>query len=330
MRVGWKHKRPVVRGKVRRRRLRVLGSVLVVLVFVHLWNQALIGHFLRVQVNRWLLPRTVASERVTLRRFTRSSESSTASLMEGVQLTISPAWAHALLRASPVPGFLLPPGFLVDGLMTSGSVAFPQADGAVYQVPFYLQIREHAGLVPELQVRFPATSLNFLLDAAFAEDWTDTGDYLLGSYDLEQRIRFDQIRITTLASDATRPMFPLILRGTATGQLRYRFRDGWFRARVTARVRDLQLLFVLIPVVHPDGIGFDYRARIENLELRVRRMPRWVERRLASRVRSSLERSLNHRRKRERLAHRRLPLWLPLDLALDVEIVNPPDSEDAP
>jgi len=325
-----KEKHDVGQRAAYRRRLRRMLALLCLLAIVFAWQQEWVGRFARVQINRWFLPRTLASGRLILQPLTVRQEGETLPLVEGIEITVSPQWTRTVLKASPWPGFLMPPGFLVDGLVSAGSVAFPQPDGNIFQVPVYLRVEDAVGMVPQLQVRFPATALNYLLDAAFAEDWTETGEYLLGSYDLEQRIRFDRIRITTMHTDATRPMFPIMLQGTATGQLRYRFRDGWFRAQVTARVRELRISFVLIPIAHPDGIGFDYRARIEKLDLRVSRMPRWVERRLAVRVRSSLERSLNHRRKRERMARNRWPLWLPMALSVDAEIVNPPESEDDP
>jgi len=322
----WKNDRRAIRG----RRRRWLLFFIFCLGFAFAWQQQWVGRFLRAQVNRWLLPRTVLGERVTIQPLVLATYAGPPALVEGVQLTFSPAWSRSLMQSSPIPGVLLPPGFLVDGLMTSGAVRFSRPDdGAVYQVPFYIQVQDTVGFVPELKVRFPADKLNFVLDDVFAEDWTERGEYLLGSYDLEQRIRFDVIRIWTYETDAKRPLHPLIFRATATGRLRYRFRDGWFRARVTARVRELTISFVLIPIAYPDGIGFDYRARIDTLDLGVSWMPRWGERRLTRAVHRSLERSLNRRRKRERLARQRLPLWLPMALSVDIEIVNPEDPEDA-
>ncbi|MFU8779892.1 MAG: hypothetical protein ACNA71_02580 [Kiritimatiellia bacterium] len=306
-------------------RIRRLVFLFCVLLFAVAWQREWVGRLARQQINYWLLPRELVSGRVLLQPLTVVLAGEAVPLVEGVELTVSPAWSRSVLQASPWPSFLMPPGLLTDGLVSAGSVAFPQPDDTVFQVPFYLRARAEVGMVPHLHIRFPATSLNYLLDAAFAEDWTETGEYLLGSYDLEQRIRFDLLRITTVTTDVTRPMFPIMLEGVASGELRYRFRDGWFRATVTARVRELRVSFVLIPIAHPDGIGFDYRARVEKLDLRVRKMPRWVERRLARSVRASMERSLNHRRKRERMARNRWPLWLPMALSVDAEIINPPE-----
>ncbi len=306
---------------------RLLFAV-IVLACIVAWHQEWIGSIVRGQVNRWFLPRSLLDGRLTLQPFALEPDAAEPPLVEGFQLTVSPEWVRTVLRGSPFPGFLVPPGLVKHGLMTSGSVFFSDDDGSDYLFPFYVDVRDDVGLVPHIKVRFPASYLNVLLDDAFADDWTERGEYLLGSYDLDQRIRFDRILVWTVDTDAARPLYPLVFRATATGQLRYRFRDGWFRARVTARVRELTISFVLIPVAHPDGIGLDYRARVETLDLRVRRMPRWVERRLAKSVRSSLQRSLNHRRKRERLARQRLPLWLPMALSVDIEIVNPEDPAE--
>ena len=292
------------------------------------WQQGWVGRVLRGGVNRWLLPGSFYQDRVTVQPFRVDPDADPPPLLEGIQFTFSPAWGRRLIRSSPLPTILLPPGFLVDGVMTSGSIAFPQDDDKVYQVPYYVQVRDNVGLVPDLQVRFPADKLNFVLDDAFAEDWSDSGEYLFGTYDLEQRIRFDALRIWTFETDPKRPLHPLIFRASATGRLRYRFRDGWFSARVTARVRELTVSLMLIPIAHPDGIGFDYRARIDTLNLGVSWMPRWAERRLTRTVHRSLERSLNRRRQRERLANQRLPLWLPMALSVDIEIVNPEEVDE--
>jgi hypothetical protein len=117
-------------------------------------------------------------------------------------------------------------------------------------------------------------------------------------------------------------MYPIVMRAVATGRLRYRFEDGWFRARLTARVQELSITFILIPIAHSDGIGFDYQARIDKVDLQVDNMAPWLERRLAESVQNSLERSLNKKRKRERMAKNRWPLWMPMALSVYVEIVN--------
>jgi hypothetical protein len=326
MRSGRSH--PQVWAAGRHRRIVRLLLLLGILLVVYAWQQGYVGQFMRMQINHWFLPRTFMQERVTLQPMQVVRDPVSDAIVEGVRVVFSPAWVRDVLQASPWPRALLPPGALVDGLATSGSVAFPQEDGSMLRAPFYVEVRDRVGLVPQIQIRFPAASLNQLLDASFAEDWTDTGEYLLGSYDYEQRLRFDSVRIRTI-DNTTRPLYPVILQGTATGRLHYRFRDGWVRMRVTAGIRELTVTFILIPIAHPDGIGFDYQARIDKLDLRVKRMPKWMERRLSRAIRSSLERSLNHRRKRERLARNRFPLWLPMAIDLDAEIVNPPLSEDA-
>jgi len=99
--------------------------------------------------------------------------------------------------------------------------------------------------------------------------------------------------------------------------------DGWFRKTLRARVRALQLTWVLLPIVHQDGIGFDYRVRIETLDLSVDQMAPWLEKRLARSLRTSLERSLNRRKKRAKFARARLPRWLPIAADLDVRIDTP-------
>ncbi len=323
MRAYSETKHAVERRRAYRARLRREVLVLFCLLLVYGWIEGLIGGFLRQQLNAWLLPRSFEKGGVTVQRFVHLEDSARLPLFEGIELTVSPTYLRALAKASPFPSVLLPPGLVVDGLTTAGTVRAP-IDKGDYPLRFVLQIRDRVGKVPHVRVRFPAAGLNRILDEAFAEDWTDTGEYLLGEYDLEQRLRFDSLRIRSVKSDQPRPLYPMVFEATATGRLRYRFQDGWFRTTVHAQVRNLTVLFVLVPVAHPDGIGFDYQAQINKLDIRVDRMPKWVERRLARALRRSLERSLNRRRKRERFARHRLPLWLPMAVSIDVEIVNPP------
>jgi len=310
-----------------RRRVRLLLCVLVVLIVGVCWQQGWIGRCLRWQIQRWCLPRGFAAGQVTVDAVVQDAGEEHPAWVEGVQITVSPAWLDALVVASPYPAILMPPGFWEHGLRATGRLAFEQEGLSPYVVPFVVQCQDQAGLRPVLQARFPADRLNLILRESFAEDWTERGEYLLGSYDLEQSLRFDALRIRSIDADAVAAMAPIVLQARATGRLRYRFQDGWVRARITARVPVLEIRFVLVPEMHPEGIGFDYRAQIEKLELQVDRMAPWLERRLAKRVRKSLERSLNRERKRARLARQRLPLWLPLALSVDIEIVNPPAAD---
>lgn len=306
-----------------RRRLRWLLPVFLLLLCYYVWSQGGVGFVLRHQINTWLLPRSFGEDRVLLERLVVDRSGDAELLREGVRLTVSEAWVRSVLRASPYPSFLLPPGLLPDGLQSVGAFGVPQPGGDMLRLPFALEVRDDVALVPHLHARFPADKLNRLLDESFAEDWTETGEYLLGTYALEQSIRFDHLRIRSVQADVRRPLYPIVLRAHATGRLRYRFVENWLRATLTARVEELSMQFVLIPVAHADGVGFDYRASIDVLKLDVGRMAPWMERRLAKAARRSLERSLNKRRKRERLARRRLPLWLPMALSVDVEIVLP-------
>lgn len=307
-----------------RRRLRRALLVLFALGLLYLWTSGWLGTGIRTLANQWL-PGSFADQRVTMQRWVPVPDGEQDPLSDGIHVTLSPAYVRDVLRQSPYPAWLLPPGVLVDGLGTQGSVAVSM-ENQDYRLPFFLQLQDRVGLVPQVQARFPAPGLNRILAEAFAEDWTDTDEYLLGSYDLEQRLRFESLHIRSVEPQEQQPLYPIVFAATATGWLRYRFKDNWVRKTLKARVRKLQITLLLAPVAHTDGIGFTYRARIDTLDISMQRMAPWLEQRLAGALQQSLEQSLNRKRKRERLARKRLPRWVPLALSLEVEVFTPAEQ----
>lgn len=301
--------------------------VLLILVgaFGGLWYGGILGGLLRQYMLPMLITRAPA---VTTRRFNvhfqglaEEHRLHPPELERGVQVTVSRAYVVRLLRDSPFPAWLVPPGLIKDGMFIFGFVTPSGDEPALLRIPLVIRIDQSAAFLPRLLVRFPVNELNAVLSEEFAEDWSEQGEYILGSYELNQRIWFHSIQIRSENAPREQPEDPVRFSVNASGRLRYWFDDGFISARLTADVPLLAGTLEFAPVVHDDGIGFHYTARVEALEIKVNRMAPWIERRLASKLAASIERSQNRRRKRERMARRRLPSWLPLDVDLEIEIL---------
>ncbi|HAS83632.1 MAG TPA: hypothetical protein DCS43_13420 [Verrucomicrobia bacterium] len=302
----------------------VRGRWLLLLAVVLLafgWQYGYIGATLRCYVLPRALPLVMERDGIVIHAAESAPVAARPLPDPGLQVTVSQAYLYDLVERSPLPAWLVPPGLLVDGCEVHAEWIPPDLKGAV-RIPIVLRLDASAGLLPRVYFRFSAAELNTLLSEQFAEDWSDTESYFLGEYDLNQRIWFRSFRLTSPAQPRCQASAPIRFTAEATGRLRYGFKDGFVSARITANVRRLVVSFEFTPAEHRNGIGFGYRARVEVLDLSADRMAPWLERRLANSLRGSMERSLNKRRKREKMERHRLPRWLPLDLAVDVYLDN--------
>jgi len=294
--------------------------LLAVVLFAALWQTGWIGGGLRRHLLPRLLPPLLEPQGVAIRGI-----STGGALAEhagrGLQVTMSKAYLMELLTRSPVPAWLLPPGLIVDGMAIHADWLPPDTQKAL-SLPCVWRLDAVAGLLPRIHIQFPVAELNSLLSDEFAEDWSERGEYMLGHYDLDQRIRFASLHLESLDMPRQSPSAPLRFRATATGRLRYWFKDGVVSARLTADVQRLAIVFTFAPVVHEDGTGFDYAARVEKLDIRVDNMAPWLEERVADALAKSIEHSQNKRRKKAKMARHRLPAWLPLDVSLVVELTE--------
>lgn len=289
------------------------------LLLAALWQHGAIGGGLRRYLLPPVLPPLLRHYGIEIHHMGRGVPSSGFAEDRGLRITVSRAYLMGLLQGSPFPAWLVPPGLIADGFEI-GADWTPAKLKQAARIPVVLRLAATAGRLPQVRFRFPAGELNSVLSAEFAEDWSDTEEYWLGHYDLNQRIWFDTFTFQSLDMPRRSVADPVRFSAQATGRLRYWFKDGPVSARLTAEVRRLAVVFELKPVEHDDGIGFDYRVRIRDLKLTADRTAPWLEKRLTKAIRRSMERSLNKRRKRERMARRRLPVWLPLDVAVDLEL----------
>lgn len=303
-----------------RRVRRSLVLLFLIVLFATFWQYGWIGGGLRRHLLPRLLPPLLEREGIVVRRITYSV-APPAPVARGLAITMSQAYVMDVLSRSPVPVWLVPPGLIVDGMAIHADWLPPDTQEAL-SLPCVWRLDAGAGLLPQVHIRFPVAELNSLLSEEFAEDWSERGEYVLGHYDLDHRIWFHSLRLESLDMPRESPYAALRFRATATGRLRYWFKDGFVSARLTADVRRLAILFTFAPVVHEDGTGFDYAARVETLDISVDNMAPWLERRVADALRKSMERSQNKPRKKAKMARHRLPAWLPLDVSLEVELTE--------
>ncbi len=293
--------------------------LLAAVLFATLWQYGCIGNGLRRHLLPRLLPPLLERQGIAVRRI--SVGAVTAASGRGLEITMSQAYVMEVLARSPVPAWLFPPGLVTDGMAIHADWLPPKTRQAV-SLPCLWRLDADAGLLPRVHLQFPLAELNSMLSDEFAEDWSERGEYVLGHYDLDQRIWFHSLRVESLDMPRGSPTDALRFRATATGRLRYWFKDGVVSARLTADVQRLVVLFTFVPVVHDDGTGFDYSASVEKLDISVDNMAPWLERRVAEALRKSIERSQNKPRKKAKMARHRLPAWLPLDVSLDVELTE--------
>ncbi len=239
--------------------------------------------------------------------------------VRGACLSLSPHLFNKVLRKVSPWFVLLPPGLVREDVVLLGEWL---PEGALPEValPLMVSCNHEAHNSPWFAFRFPADDLNTLLRLEMADDWHESEEYVFGHYDLNQRIWFRTLSIQSENAFRKQPDTPVKLYVHATGRMRYNLEDGIIDATITPRVKALDGLVKLTPVFHDDGIGFDYVSSIDSFKIAVDNMAPWVERRIAAELKSSMVRSLNKRRKREKYSKMRIPLWVPLNVVVDIEV----------
>jgi len=298
----------------------VLVLLFAMALFGTFWQYGLIGGGLRRYVLPRVLPPLLERHDIVFRYMGAGGAASTVS-RRGLQVSMSKACLLNVLSRSPLPAWLLPPGLVVDGMEVRADWLPPDV-GQPLRLPCVLRFDKAAGAMPRVRLRFPASELNALLSDVFADDWSEREAYFLGHYNLDQRMRFHSLHVASVDMPRQAASEALRFRATASGRLRYWFKDSFVTARLAVDVQKLVILFTFVPVVHDDGTGFDYRARVEALDIRLRNMAPWLERRVAKALARSMERSQNKPRKKARMARHRLPAWLPLDIQVDIMLTE--------
>lgn len=243
----------------------------------------------------------------------------------GLRISIRPDQLKSLLKASSPLFAILPPGIITDSVTVKGSWV-SEKEGGEHVVPITINLSDETGVVPVIAFRYPIDDFNALLQAELAEDWRDEDEYFLGTYTRGQRIWFDSISIKSKPNLADLPDAPILFTIEAKGRLRYEVNDGPVGARITAKVKKLSGTIELIPEKHSKGVGFGFKTTVDALDLSVKKMAPWLEKKFAKDLKNSLERSMNKRRRRKEFAQMRVPYWVPLDINIDIELTDADDK----
>jgi len=244
----------------------------------------------------------------------------------GVQVAISSSRLRSILRNAQPWTVLLPPGIISDGVVIHGRWNSAKA-AETPSLPFRLFCDDSTGDHPRLTFRYPVDELNRLLRAELSDEMKKEEDWVFGTYDLNQKLTFRAFSLHSLDEPPRGQVIQREFRFSATGRIRYNFQDGPIDATVTAEVEELSGACTLIVARDENRITLGYNAEIKRLDLSAKNTPPWAERKLARKLRASLERSLNKRRKKQKLAALLVPDWVPLDLVVDIHITSRPPTK---
>ncbi len=299
--------------KRRRIRLWVLCIVWLSLIAT-VWQSGIVAGWIHAYLLPGMLPKTLDGG-FEISRIT--TDGSPVVPDRGLRISVAPRRLLQMLKAYSPFFQLLPPGLIRDGVVLHGCW-IPEKAPPEQSLPISISCTDEAGDDPWVVFRFPVKDLNALLRSELAEEWRDEDEYIFGTYVLNQRIWFETLTIQS--EDALRigPDSPVRFLVSAGGKLRYNFEDGVIDATITAKVKHLDGVLEFTPVRHEDGVGFDYICKVDRLDVAVDNMAPWLERKLAGELRQSIEKSMNKRRKRRKVAAVRLPNWVPLNVVVDV------------
>ena len=239
----------------------------------------------------------------------------------GLRISISPHQLKGLLKNSNPLFSIIPPGIITDDVVVHGKWV-PEKASEEYSVPITINCSEDSGDRPRIVFRYPVSDLNSLLQVELKEDWRDEDEYFLGTYSKEQRIWLDSLSVKYIGRTSEMPEAPILFTIMAEGRLRYNVKDGFVGARITAKIKKLNGTVTLIPEKHSKGVGFKYSCKVDDLDISVKKMAPWLEKKFADDLKDSIERSLNKRKRRREFAKMRIPYWMPLDTDVDIGLTE--------
>ncbi len=220
--------------------------------------------------------------------------------------------------------YAIPPGMIPERLSIVGSMRVLLDDEATETwLPFVLTIQPETPH-PNLSVRLPSDMVNqaLLYEGSFAHK-DKRKQYLLGHYNIIHSLRFDTATLHS-APDGKRPITFRKIDGYATGEVRFKLKENFFSARMTARVRRMDLKCDLDFRHYVDGIALSYKITIPKLNADINNLAPMFESGPIEAVRKALEDSIARPRNLEKLSRKRLPHYIPLDLEIDIEVFNSP------
>ncbi len=239
----------------------------------------------------------------------------------GLRISISPKQLKDLLRDANPLFAIIPPGIIADDVVIYGEWV-PEKAAEEYAVPITINCSVDSGDMPRISFRYPVKDLNSLLQSELEEDWRDEDEYFLGTYSKEQRIWLDSLSVRSIGKRSELADAPILFTIMASGRLRYNVKDGLIGARITAKIKKLNGTVTLIPEKHSKGVGFKYSCEVDDLDISVKKMAPWLEKKFAGDINDSIGRSLNKRKRRREFAKMRIPYWVPLDIDIDIELTD--------
>jgi hypothetical protein len=281
------------------------------------WLTGLVGAALIAALN--LRAPLALSDEVFLRQF--AYRETTGTPTRGLRVVMNPDRLRRDLCATDWRYRLIPPGIFNQKRVLSGGWSPRTYTNALNgPIPFEVVFDNAAPWRPQASMQLPAAEFNRVLSQRMGDRLSSREDYVFGHYDLMQDPEFDALTISSETVPSAVPIQRRQLHVSATGSLRVRVEDGPLAIQSTANVKELAGTIDIDVLRDEAGLGFRHRVTIKVLRLSMDNVPPWLERVIAERLRDSMERSLNRKKKRERVSKRRYPTWIPLDIALTIRL----------
>ncbi len=303
-----------------RRRLRTTGVVLAGLLacLVLCWLLGLVGPAARWGLVRFSMPWELDDgfrvDGVEAAPDERAGDT-------GIYLALSTDRARAITRQAWAWWWILPPGLLRDGLVVRGSWDPEDLDLPEGRIPVVILLREEA-VQPALTVRYPAESFNELVRSGQIEKIRlhDRDEYEFGHYEMFYRPTFTSFRLQSIDVSEDTPVSVRRFEYACTGRLGIKLEENILTARTEGKVKDLRGRATVEFIRDEGGLGFAYDVTIDRMDVNIKNLASFLDDVVAEKLRKSMLRSMNRRKKKERLARKRFPPWIPVDTTVDVQL----------
>jgi hypothetical protein len=291
-----------------------------------LWISGAVGRSACWVVENLILPVSLGDVEI----YSVRSEEDTTPFDTGLRATVAMHRLGPMLHGVHWAGYLVPPGFLRNGMVLRGSYALRGGGSRPVAgcLPFEVRLDRLKGDPPRVVFKCPADLFNALVAETKDEDLRSEARWVLGHVDLVQQIEFRALRIAAQPAPTDHDLVGRrVLEFQATGRTRYRVEEQILRTnatldlRTTVRIRDLAGRIVLDIEKVPGGSRLQGRAYVDVVRADVNRVAPWLDRSISEQLRESFERSLNRTRNRKKVERLFLPDWAPLDLDIDISLV---------
>lgn len=240
----------------------------------------------------------------------------------GVRLTISSKRFREDLKQNAWWGWLIPPGAIRNGLVVTGvwrpeTTPGPDSTG----LPLMMVIDDRVGDHPILTCRYRAAAFNALMRRHYEPRTRRKRRWFLGSYEQSHQIVFSALEIFSNDGQPLRPVRERRLQFVARGVVRFEFDDGWARANVKGSIGELRGNVRVYFDERKDGVAISYESDVEALDVNVKKLLPWGDRKISRDLARSVENALNRPREKGRTSRIFLPRWVPLDARVDIRLV---------